>query len=135
MKQEKSCGAVIFREEEGNRCYLVIKSVKGHATLCKGHVEAGETEQETAVREILEETALTVEFVQNFRRVITYSPYPGCMKDVVFFLARVTGGTLTCQPEEVAEARFFPLDAALSALDHTSDREVLLSADQWLDQL
>lgn len=132
MKQEKSCGAVIFRQEEDGRRYLLIRSVKGHTTLCKGHVEPGESEYETAAREIGEETSLTVEFVDHFRHVITYSPYPGCSKDVVFFLARAAGGSLVCQPEEVAEAGFFPLEEALSLLTHGGDRDVLRAADEFL---
>ena len=87
MRMEKSCGAVLFRENSGRREYLVLRSVGGHVTLCKGHVEADETERETATREIREETALCVEFVEGFREVITYSPKPDCMKDVVFFWA------------------------------------------------
>ena len=132
MKKEKSCGAVLFTDRDGTRRYLVIQSVNGHHTLCKGHVEGNETEHETAVREIREETGLEVDFVENFRHVITYSPYAGCTKDVVFFLARVTGGTLTCQPEEVKEAVFLPIDDALVTLTHTSDREVLSAAEQTL---
>lgn len=133
MKQEKSCGAVLFREDGGGRSYLVLHSVKGHFTLCKGHVEGGETEHETALREIREETGLSVEFVDGFRHVITYPPYPGCMKDVVFFLARVTGGTLTCQPEEVAGAEYLPYDRAAERLTHSSDRETLRAAKAFLD--
>lgn len=132
MKQEKSCGAVIFRERNGVREYLVLRSTGGHVTLCKGHVEAQETEHETAVREIREETALCVEFVEGFREVITYSPKPDCIKDVVFFLARVAGGTLTCQPEEVAEAWFAPYDRAAEAMTHPSDRGVLEQAEAFL---
>ena len=77
MEKEKSCGAVIFREENTRRYYLVLKSTQGHTTLCKGHVEGEETEHETAAREIREETGLEVEFIHGFRRVITYSPFPG----------------------------------------------------------
>lgn len=133
MKQEKSCGAVIFREDENDRrFYLILKSAQGHTTLCKGHVEEKETEHETAAREIMEETALTVDFIDGFRQVITYSPYVGCTKDVVFFLARVTGGTLACQPEEVADARFLPFDAALDSLTHASDRAILQEAHRFL---
>lgn len=132
MKQEKSCGAVIFREENTQRYYLILTSTQGHTTLCKGHVEGSETERETAVREILEETGLTVEFVDGFREVITYSPKPGVSKDVVFFLARLSGGALTCQPEEVAEVRFLPFDEALAALTHQSDRDVLAKARAFL---
>ena len=54
MEKEKSCGAVIFREENTRRYYLVLKSTQGHTTLCKGHVEGEETEHETAAREIRE---------------------------------------------------------------------------------
>lgn len=133
MRQEKSCGAVIFRQEEGRRAYLILHSVGGHCTLCKGHVEGAETEHETAVREIGEETGLRVEFVENFRRVIRYSPNPGCMKDVVFFLARVSGGTLTCQKEEVSEAWFLPFEQALERLTYPSDRETLAAAERALN--
>ena len=133
MKQEKSCGAVIFREDEnGRRFYLIITSVKGHVTLCKGHVEKMETEHETAVREIREETGLTVEFINGFRRVITYSPRPGRVKDVVFFLARGLEGKIVCQPEEVADARFLPFETAMERLTHLSDRETLEAAEAFL---
>ena len=131
MKLEKSCGAVLFRVREDTREYLLLRSVKGHWSMCQGHVEGNETEHETATREIREETGLCVEFVENFRHVITYSPYPGCMKDVVFFLARVTGGTLTCQPEEVAEAEWLPYGEALERLTHASDRETLIRAEEF----
>lgn len=131
MKEEKSCGAVIFREEE-QREYLVIHSVKGHWSLCKGHVEQHETEHETASREIREETGLCVEYVENFREVIRYSPYEGCMKDVVFFLGKVSGGELTCQEEEVAEAKFLSYETALARLTHESDREILQKAEKRL---
>ena len=133
MKQEKSCGAVLFRTRAGQREYLILHSVKGHWSLCKGHVEEGETEHDTAVREIREETGLSVAFVDPFRAVITYSPYEGCVKDVVFFLAEIAGGTLTCQPEEVAEAAFFPYEAALSQLTHAGDRDVLRTAEAALN--
>lgn len=134
MKFEKSCGAVIFRDENGCREYLLLRSVLGHVSLCKGHVEGSETEHETALREIREETALCVEFVENFRQVITYSPKPDCVKDVVFFLAKAIGGTLTCQPEEVADAWFAPYCDALEAITHTSDREVLKKAESFLNE-
>ena len=133
MDKEKSCGAVLFREPDGQRVYLTLHSTQGHWTLCKGHVEGDETEHETAVREIMEETGLTVDFVDGFREVITYSPKPGVVKDVVFFLARLSGGELTCQPEEVADARFLPFEEALEALTHPSDRDTLQKARAFLE--
>lgn len=134
MTWEKSCGAVLYREETARRAYLILHSTQGHYTLCKGHVEKGETEQQTARREIWEETGLRVDFVDGFRQVITYSPAPGVTKDVVFFLAMVAGGTLTCQPEEVADACFLPFEEAEAALTHQSDRDTLRKADTFLQR-
>lgn len=135
MKFEKSCGAVIFREESGCRAYLVIRSVNGHSTLCKGHVEGNETERETAMREIGEETGLCVEFVEGFREVITYAPKPDCMKDVVFFLAKAVGGRLRCQPEEVADAGFYAYSEAADRLTHAGDRQILQKAEVFLNSI
>lgn len=133
MIVEKSCGAILFREGAHGREYLILTSTQGHTTLCKGHVEEGESERETARREIREETGLEVEFVEAFRYMITYSPYRGCTKDVVFFLARVVGGTLCCQPSEVAGAEYLPFEEASARLTHDSDRQTLALAHHWLD--
>ena len=87
MIYEKSCGAVIFTEADGVRLYLIELMKKGHCSICKGHVEKNETEHQTAEREILEETGLSVKFINGFRESIEYSPYEGCIKTVIFFLA------------------------------------------------
>ena len=133
MEREKSCGAVLFRGAEDRRTFLVLHSTLGHWTLCKGHVEPGEREHETAEREIREQTGLRVGFVAGFRHVITYSPAPGVTKDVVFFLGRAGDGLVSCQPEEVREALFLPVGEALARLTHPSDRETLERAAAFLD--
>ena len=132
LRPEKSCGAVIFAERGGQRLYLLERMRKGHMSLCKGHVEAGETEHETAAREILEETALTVEFLDGFRESIQYSPSPGSVKTVVFFLARAERTETAAQPEEVSEILWLPEDKAQKALTYASDRDVLRAAADFL---
>lgn len=132
MIYEKSCGAVIFTEQNGQRIYLVEVMQKGHCSLCKGHVEGNETEHETAAREILEETALTVEFVDGFRETIEYSPAEGHWKTVLFFLAQANTTEVTAQEEEVRELRWLPLDEAVAALTFASDRETLRRAAAFL---
>lgn len=133
MRREKSCGAVLFRRQPDGMRYLMLHSTLGHWTLCKGHVEPGETEHETAEREIREETGLTARFVEGFRQVITYAPAPDVTKDVVFFLAEAGPGEAVCQPEEVAEIRFVPYEQALALLTHASDRETLAKAAAFLE--
>ena len=134
MIREKSCGAVLYRTDGAGREYLVLHSVQGHRTLCKGHVEGAETELETARREILEETGLTARFHDGFRQVITYEPRPGVEKDVVFFLAELEPGEPVPQPEEVTEIAFLPYPNALAALTHESDRATLTAAEEFLNR-
>ena len=134
MKHEKSCGAVIWHDGGEGRRYLIERMVKGHSSLCKGHVEGSETEHETASREIMEETGLSVSFCRGFRECISYSPYRGCVKQVVFFLAEADDTAVRAQPEEVAQILWLPMEQALQELTHESDREVLRKADVWLDR-
>ena len=133
MKKEKSCGAVVFRREKDGLVFLVETMQLGHISLPKGHVEACETEEETARREIWEETGLRVRVDTRFRRTIRYSPRPGAQKDVVFFTAEAEEGNITPQPEEVRRAEFLPMEEALGILTYDSDREVLRAAAAYLN--
>ena len=72
MKKEKSCGAVVYRMEDGSPEILLIKHRNGgHWAFPKGHVEKNETESETALREIQEETGLAVDLDTGFRETVT----------------------------------------------------------------
>ena len=69
MKYEKSCGAIVYRRYHGNIQILLIKHINsGHWSFPKGHVEFGETEPETAIREIMEETNIDVIIDTTFKR-------------------------------------------------------------------
>lgn len=128
MIREKSCGAVIYTVKDGQVLYLLEKMKKGHISLCKGHVEGAETERETASREILEETALTVRFLDGFRETIEYSPYPGCRKEVVFFLAKADHTRTVPQESEVREILWAAEEDAIRMLTHDSDKNTLRRA-------
>ncbi|NLG24694.1 MAG: NUDIX domain-containing protein, partial [Clostridiales bacterium] len=54
MGYEKSCGAVVWRRAARGREVLVIRQRAGHWGFPKGHVKPGETERQTALREIRE---------------------------------------------------------------------------------
>ena len=112
MIREKSCGAVVYRAEPQQNLFLIEHMRAGHFSMPKGHVEEGETEAQTAMREIREETGLKVYLNENFRRVITYSPYHECLKDVVFFLGLAEQGETVPQPSEIRELLWLPLEEA-----------------------
>ena len=104
MKKEKSCGAVVFRQESDKHKVLLIKHINGgHWSFPKGHVEKDETEEETATREIFEETGLTVHIDTKFRCVTTYCPKKDVIKDVIYFLALANEEITQAQETEVSD--------------------------------
>ena len=132
MKHEKSCGAVVYRREGREISILVERMALGHVSIPKGHVEPGETEVQTALREIREETALEVKLDTGFRHVISYSPGPGIEKQVVFFVAEALDGNIRPQESEVKSAVFLTEQDALMEVTHESDRETIAAACEYL---
>ena len=123
---EKSCGAVIYDIHNDCPIILVEYMKKGHVSLPKGHMEEGETEEETAAREILEETNLVVHIDNVFRHEVAYSPEPGVQKTVVFFLATAANlSDIEPQEEEVSEIRLMSIDNAIKEMTYDTDKEVL----------
>ena len=131
-REEKSCGAVVWRQGAGQRQYLLVRHNGGHWSFPKGHVEHGETEAETAAREILEETGLTAEIRTDFRRQVTYSPRPGIVKDVIFFTAAPTGGQEHPQESEISQLGWFSFQDAVERVTYATDEEILLAAEAHL---
>ena len=134
MKYEKSCGAVVYQWTEGQPLFLVEHMVKGHISLPKGHVEGRETETETALREIMEETSLSVRLDTAFRHEVSYSPAEGVQKTVVFFIAEALPGQMKNQECEVSGLEWLPGGAAVEAVTYSTDKEVLRHAISWLQQ-
>lgn len=134
MQYEKSCGGVIYRQQGEGLEYLLILNkkpgAKGHWGFPKGHIEPGETEEETALREIREETGLSVQLVPGFRTVSHYMPRPGVEKDAVYFLAKMPDGEISLQASEVADYCWCDAKTAGQTLRH--DQAVLSAAAAFL---
>ena len=104
MKKEKSCGAIVYRIDNGNVLVLMVKHVNGgHWSFPKGHVEQNETEAQTAKREIKEETGIDVEIDTRFKEKVTYSPKKDVLKDVIFFAAKTEKEDFIRQQEEISK--------------------------------
>jgi tRNA nucleotidyltransferase (CCA-adding enzyme) len=137
MKQEKSCGAVIFYEENAIIYYLLIQYQLNHNYwgFVKGHVEGSETEKETAVREIKEEVGLSdLSFIEKFRFVHSYKSNPTTNKQVVFFLAESLTNTVLLSPSEVKDSVWLPFEGSMKRLSYNNDRELLTIANETLLQ-
>lgn len=132
LKQEKSCGALCFLTQDGVRQVLMVKHrAGGHWAFPKGHVEPGETEYQTACREVLEETGVSIEIEPGYRETNSYSPCRGVMKEVVYFKAKALSAQTRPQPEEVQIARFVPIGEAIKLLTYDTDRILLEKAEKY----
>ena len=133
MPKEKSCGAVLYTVIAGIRHYvLVINDNGGNCTIPKGHVEGNETEKETALREIFEETNINPEFVDGFRKQITIQ---NGIKEIVFFIAKYENQNPKCDPNEHDEIMVLPFEEALAVITWEHTREVLREAERFLASL
>lgn len=128
MKKEKSCGNIVFKEENNSIFVLLVHHNLGHWGIPKGHVELDETEEETAIREVFEETGISSYVIPGFREMITYSPKENVLKDVIFFLGKPNDNELTPQLTEVSEAKFIEIDKAVDLITHQDEKELLKKA-------
>ncbi len=134
MRVEKSCGAVIYTYKEGRRLYLIEHTASGHTSIPKGHVEGTETEVQTALREIKEETNLEVELDAAFRFCTHYLTRKGIEKNVVFFTAVPKTWELIPQPGEVDSLEWLSYEQALRSLEYPAHIEALMRADEYLQK-
>ena len=89
---ERSCGVLPYRIEAGERQFLLVFETYSQCwSIPKGHMEPGETEIETAQRELLEETGLTAQLDTTRFASITYPIAPYARKEVRFYLGQVSG--------------------------------------------
>lgn len=133
---EKSCGAVVYTVTQEGLKYLLVCEKNGFWGFPKGHMEHGETEQETARREIKEETALDVKFINGFRTMDEHSlareGHPERIKQTVYFLAEYEDQDYQPQETEVANIELMDYDSAIAAFQFESFRRILAKAKTFL---
>ena len=112
--------------ERGEIRILLVKNRNGKCwTFPKGHIEIGESEEQTALREIKEETGLSVEIVPGFRKISTYRPFGKIRKTAVFFLAKAQKSVVSMQQTEIDYYLWVSLDEAMKMCRHENDTNIL----------
>ena len=131
MKKEKSCGCIVMNDK--NEILLILHNA-GHWDFPKGHVEDGETETQTAIREVKEETNIDVEVNEQYRYSTKYSPREDVVKEVIYFLAKNISDERKAQLEEVSEVKWFSIGDAIDKITFDNSREILIQLKKDLEK-
>ncbi len=130
---ESSCGAVIFRKTEEGRKFLLIRNKRSaHWGFPKGHIEPGESEEDTAIREVYEETGLNINIIPGFVKKSEYTIQGKIEKSVSIFLAETDEVDYKLQEEEIEECGWFCYEEALRILNYENDKLILTEAESFL---
>ncbi len=131
---ESSCGAVVFRDIKGEVRYLLIKNNRSaHWGFPKGHIEPGETKQQTAYREVLEETGVHINILNGFESTSKYTIRDKVEKTVTVFVGTTKDTSTVIQQEEIEDYIWLTYDRALSLLKFENDKNILSSAHAFLN--
>ena len=128
LNHEYSAGAVLYSDQTGERLYVLVMETDGHVGLPKGHMEPGETERQTALREIWEETGVRAQLDADFRYDIQYSKGANCLKHVAVFLARFEDQEISLRQNEVAAVLLLDYETALQRISYSAAREAFRAA-------
>ena len=136
MKYEKSCGVVAYIIINNEIHYLLERQTNGFLSFPKGHVEGNETEEETALRECLEEIGLKAHIKEGFREVINYYiPEIDVNKDVVLFIGEIDNLDYHRQEKEIDDIKVYTYQEAYSLLEFDNWKNVLKKANDFLNNL
>lgn len=132
---ERSCGAVVFREIGGITRFLLIKNKRSaHWGFPKGHVEMGESDQQTAYREVLEETGIRIKILPDFITKSQYSIQGKVEKSVNIYLATTEDTNTVIQKEEIEDYVWLGYDKAKSRLKFENDHVILNKAVEYIEK-
>jgi 8-oxo-dGTP pyrophosphatase MutT (NUDIX family) len=133
-EHEVSAGGLVVSSLDLNAQALLISRYDRRHRLIwsfpKGHIEAGETDRETAVREVNEETGIIAEVIQALGEIDFWFMVEGrrIHKTVHHFLLVQRGGELSDSDPEVESVEWFPLDRVHSQLAYSDERNLLRKA-------
>ncbi len=132
--KEISAGGIVYRRHEGAVEVALIR-VRKRWCLPKGQVEEGESVEQTAVREVREETGLDGKIVARLGDITywyTNRTKEGetirIFKRVYFYLLRWLGGDVRGHDQEAEEVGWFPIAEAVRKLAYPTERQTMRKA-------
>jgi len=135
VRNEHSSGGAVIALRDG-RPHVALIATRGRTRwgLPKGAVTEGETSEQAALREVLEETGLEAKIVKPLDTIEYFFRVGDTLirKRVDFYLMTHTGGTMTPQLSEVDDVEWVELSQAISRASFDSEKKLLEMASHEL---
>ncbi|ERK48870.1 NUDIX domain-containing protein [Leptotrichia sp. oral taxon 879] len=126
FEYENSCGAIVFNENTEK--ILLVKMHNGNWGFPKGHIENNETKEETAIREVHEETNVNIKIIPNFEREIKYIPNEKTIKKVTIFAGITQDEEVKIDTFEIEDFQWCTYEEALKLVTYKLQKDVLENA-------
>lgn len=126
FEYENSCGAIVFNENTEK--ILLVKMHNGNWGFPKGHIENNETKEETAIREVYEETNVNIKIIPNFEREIKYIPNEKTIKKVTIFAGITQDEDVKIDTFEIEAFQWCTYEEALKLVTYKLQKDVLEKA-------
>jgi 8-oxo-dGTP pyrophosphatase MutT (NUDIX family) len=128
-----SAGGIVIRQQSGTLAFVAGQRRRDHAhtwTLPKGTPIPGETTEQTALREVAEETGLDVRIIGAFDSIRYTFIQRGTRihKTVHYFLMEPIGGDLARHDQEFEDVRWVAFDDASGLLTFETERDLVARA-------
>lgn len=131
MSKEISCGAIVYRKNNKKTEYLILLQAFSKTwSFPKGHMERGETRQETALRELHEEAGINAKLGKELQTVVSYKLNNGNTKYVYFYPA-MYNGEICINNKEIAEYRWVDKKEALRLLPEVGYEKVFGEIEEY----
>ncbi len=135
---EYSSGGVVYRRSETGYEFVAVQRARhGDWSLPKGHLEAGESREEAAIREVREEAGIEARIVCDLQEVVYFYRRAReglTRKSVYYYLMEAVIDELGGPNWEVSEARWVPMSKADSLLSYANDKGTIRLAVKALDE-
>lgn len=135
VKREFSAGGVVFKKVR-TKIFVVIYKPESRDTwqLPKGWIDAGEKSEDTAVREVREETGIEGEIIQKIDTIKFFFNWEGqkILKTVTFYLMRYLSGSVEDHGWEAEKAEWTEIDEAIDRLTFRSEKELVKKAKELI---
>lgn len=132
-----SCGTIAYTLVKGEPRYVIIREPRtSYYGFPKGHMEPGETEEQTALRETWEEASINVDIVEGHRWENKFRLKNGGMKKVIYFLAQFRDQSPRRNYSfERLEVLLLPYRRAYALLEYAETKRMLYEANEYIESL